>query len=58
MGIDSNIEFLTAATSQLSENPCDGDDGSAFSEAKKMLDELKQLSSAFDARSVIKMIRY
>lgn len=46
--IDSNIEFLTAAITQFSMNPCD--DGSAFSEANRMLDELKRLSSAFDTR--------
>ncbi|KAK1380711.1 hypothetical protein POM88_027457 [Heracleum sosnowskyi] len=50
VGVDNNIVFLTAAIRQLSANPCDGDDGSALSEANKMLDELKQLSSAFGTR--------
>ncbi|KAL8105742.1 hypothetical protein AgCh_029511 [Apium graveolens] len=50
VGVDNNIAFLTAAISHISGNPCDGDDGSAFSEANTMLDELKQLSSAFDSR--------
>ncbi|WOH13225.1 hypothetical protein DCAR_0832734 [Daucus carota subsp. sativus] len=48
--IDSNIEFLTAVITQFSENPDDCNNGSAFSEANKMLDELRQLSSAFNTR--------
>lgn len=56
MEIDSNIEFLTAVITQFSENPDDRNNGSAFSEVNKMLDELRQLSSAFNTRSVVNMI--
>lgn len=49
--IDLNLKFLTASIAQFFyKNPFDGEYGSIFAEADKMLDELKQLSSAFDTR--------
>lgn len=46
-----NLKFLTASIAQFFyKNPFDGEYGSIFAEADKMLDELKQLSSAFDTR--------
>lgn len=54
MEIDLNLKFLTASIAQFfDKNPCDGEYESIFAEANKMLDELKQLSSAFDTRSVV-----
>ena len=52
MEVENNIRLLTSVLATFHKNPAEGEDVNLCQELNSMLDDLRQLSSALNVRSV------